>query len=126
MATSLQKSPLVRVALVVAGMLGLAVGLSIVFPRNPPHPQDAVADSRPRATKAQVLARLKDPDSAEFRDTHRGADTGTGVPLCGEVNAKNGFGGYVGYKRFIAWPEGDVDFEDHESSVFKVMWVSNC
>ena len=28
--------------------------------------------------------------------------------LCGEVNSKNAFGGYTGYKRFIASPNPDA------------------
>lgn len=44
-----------------------------------------------------VLAALKDPDSALFRNQHDGRRA-----LCGEVNARNGMGGYAGYSRFIA------------------------
>ena len=29
---------------------------------------------------------------------------GGGMALCGEVNAKNSFGGYLGFRRFIASP----------------------
>lgn len=48
-----------------------------------------------------IKARLKDPDSAEFRNV--GFYSGGPAPVaCGEVNAKNGFGGYTGYERFIA------------------------
>lgn len=46
-----------------------------------------------RVAKEFVSGVLKDPDSAEFRN-QRG--------FCGEVNSKNSFGGYVGFKRFIA------------------------
>jgi len=51
--------------------------------------------------KKKVAARLRDPSSAQFRgvQTHHNS----GLPIvCGEVNAKNGFGGYAGYERFIA------------------------
>lgn len=44
---------------------------------------------------------LKDPESADFRDVH--FYSGGGVPVaCGEVNAKNGFGGFTGFERFVA------------------------
>lgn len=51
-----------------------------------------------------VLAELKDPDSAVFRNERI---IGTWIPkqaiLCGEVNAKNTMGGYVGYKPFTSF-----------------------
>ena len=48
-----------------------------------------------------VLARLKDPGRAEFRNVH--FYSGSGAPIaCGEVNARNSFGGYTGFMRFIA------------------------
>ncbi len=49
-----------------------------------------------------VREKLRDPSSAQFRNVyfHRGV---TNTPTtCGEVNAKNGFGGYSGYERFIS------------------------
>lgn len=48
---------------------------------------------------APLLASLKDPESAQFRNEHYGSD---GEYLCGEVNSKNGMGGYVGFRRFIS------------------------
>lgn len=51
--------------------------------------------------KEAIKAKLKDPDSAQFRNVN--FFSGGGVPTaCGEVNAKNGFGGYSGFERFIA------------------------
>ena len=47
-----------------------------------------------------VLATLKDPDSALFRNQFVGRRA-----LCGEVNARNGMGGYAGYSRFIGGGE---------------------
>lgn len=48
------------------------------------------------AAKKAVLAKLKDPDSAQFRNI-RAADGW----VCGEVNAKNSYGGYTGYSGFV-------------------------
>lgn len=47
---------------------------------------------------AAVKMRLKDPYSARFRNVHIGKERHR--PVYGEVNAKNGFGGYVGYTWF--------------------------
>lgn len=52
--------------------------------------------------KAQesVRAQLKDAESAEFRNV--AIRNYKGAPLvCGEVNAKNSFGGYSGYQQFV-------------------------
>ncbi len=48
--------------------------------------------------EAKTLAAqdLKDPSSAQFREVHK-----TGGAICGEVNAKNSYGAYVGFKHFI-------------------------
>lgn len=48
-----------------------------------------------------VLAELSDPDSAKFRnEKFVGPWAFAHGNLCGEVNAKNRMGGYVGYKGF--------------------------
>lgn len=48
-----------------------------------------------------VRSKLRDPDSAEFRNVQFYSG-GPSPTTCGEVNAKNGFGGFSGYERFIA------------------------
>lgn len=47
---------------------------------------------------------LKDPDSAKFRAVSINRSGGAFV-VCGELNAKNSYGGYVGYERFAASAE---------------------
>lgn len=42
---------------------------------------------------------LRDPDSAKFRNGKL-----NGAYVCGEINATNGFGGYVGFRSFYATP----------------------
>lgn len=47
-----------------------------------------------------LLSDLKDPDSAKFRNVRmREADSAKFV--CGEINAKNSYGGYVGFTPFL-------------------------
>lgn len=57
-----------------------------------------------------VAAQLKDPGSAQFRNvkvTDKGA--------CGEVNGKNLFGAYVGFREFVYRKEnGRVEIFDPE------------
>lgn len=44
-----------------------------------------------------VRDRMKDPSAVQFRALHVGASGA----LCGEMNAKNSYGGYVGFKPFV-------------------------
>jgi hypothetical protein len=50
--------------------------------------------------KNAATRNLLDPESARFRDTYITADDNRGG-LCGEINSKNQFGAYSGYRRFI-------------------------
>lgn len=49
--------------------------------------------------RAGVIAALKDPGSATWR-----AEQLKGGVVCGEVNARNSMGGYVGFKRYVSTP----------------------
>jgi hypothetical protein len=55
---------------------------------------DATAIER---IKSRVKGTLKDPSSADFKDVR----ISTPGWVCGEINAKNGFGGYVGFRHFV-------------------------
>ena len=48
-----------------------------------------------------VVYGLKDPDSAKFRNV-RFVKYNNQIVVCGEVNAKNSYGGYVGFSEFIS------------------------
>lgn len=72
-----------------------------------------------------VKSVLKDPESADFRDVtvvHKG----TWTTVCGEVNAKNGFGGYTGYTEFVGSIEGVMIRSDENASRFVKRWNSRC
>ena len=53
----------------------------------------------------KVMLGLKDPASAQFRNV---ALNQARSALCGEVNAKEGVGGYVGFRPFVASDSGAV------------------
>lgn len=53
------------------------------------------------AAKVVVAHDFKDPESARFRAIEI-RDFQGGKLICGEVNAKNSYGGYVGYQKFLA------------------------
>jgi hypothetical protein len=87
----------------------------------------AYAESRP-ATKAQIelvreamQERLKDADSAKFRNVRFGSGDNKGT-ICGDVNAKNSFGAYGGFVSFMAAYISPDDYTDsatvkHKASV---------
>lgn len=62
-----------------------------------------------------ILAMMGDPDSAKFRSERYFGDwTGRNGILCGEVNAKNRMGGYVGYQWFKSTSERGQVEPDYE------------
>jgi hypothetical protein len=86
--------------------------------------RDREREVRDRAIAIEVDAEialknfLKDPESAQIRNQSG---------MCGEVNSKNSFGGYTGFKRFIASPTiVAIDGENIESSEFQTVWEKFC
>jgi hypothetical protein len=55
-----------------------------------------------QALRAAMEDRLKDADSAKFRNVRIGDEKDGSQVMCGEVNSKNSFGAYAGYTKFIA------------------------
>ncbi len=53
-------------------------------------------------TTDAVREKLRDPQSARFRSVVFHTYQGNSPIVCGEVSSKNGFGGFSGYRRFIA------------------------
>lgn len=49
----------------------------------------------------EITKRLKDPESAKFQEVFISRKSGEPI-VCGQVNGKNGFGGYSGFERFIS------------------------
>jgi hypothetical protein len=50
---------------------------------------------------------LKDGDSAKFGPFSASIDSSGHISVCGLVNAKNGFGGYIGYSPYLGGFTGD-------------------
>lgn len=73
--------------------------------------------------KKAVLHVLKDPDSAKFRDVRLKAYF-DGAVVCGQVNAKNSYGGYAGFKSFVAGIKG-ATLRDESSRYATVNAASN-
>ena len=73
--------------------------------------------------KQQVSYYFKDPSSTQFRGVVR-----SGGHICGEVNAKNGFGAYGGFHKFYVELGILVKIEGDNSELgFKQdFWDANC
>lgn len=54
------------------------------------------------ALKRGVISRLKDPESARFDEAFVASEDKDTIYVCGYVNAKNSYGGYVGARPFYA------------------------
>jgi hypothetical protein len=73
---------------------------------------------------------MKDPSSVMLRDTQLSHD---GKVVCGQVNARNSYGGYVGFNRFIYPLERAPSFvidkdddTDKQKSSFNKSWAELC
>lgn len=76
--------------------------------------------------KMKLANKFKDPDSVKYRSLF--VSISSFPTLCGEVNAKNSYGAYVGFRRFYAM---GIDLitrvEDTENGMpFGEMWRSAC
>jgi hypothetical protein len=78
--------------------------------------------------KEQLDAILKDPDSAKYKDVGAySAPMAKGsVTFCGRVNAKNSFGGYGGYERFISAPNVGAWLQSSPGIKFNSVWHDLC
>lgn len=76
--------------------------------------------------KAVVTKDFKDPEGARYRNLGVYRDTQGMQTLCGEVNAKNSYGAYVGYRSFYVL-ETNVTFrEDGDDSLFDALRPAYC
>jgi hypothetical protein len=81
--------------------------------------------------KRAVVDLLRDPMSALFRNSFVSRMTlfpsgQPGMVLCGEVNSKNGYGGYVGFSRFYSFGKEHVVIESPEQLTFAEKWHDYC
>jgi hypothetical protein len=67
----------------------------------------------------------KDPSSVKFRNDYAKTKNGHTV-ICGEINAKNGFGAYGGFQRFISNGNPDGTFYEENLKDFNQAWKKYC
>jgi hypothetical protein len=86
-------------------------------------PQEKLDEERKKLDiQVQNIVRqtLKDGDSAKFRNSWE---------FCGEVNAKNSFGAYTGFQRYIVTKEKiyfETEYVNAYPELFDSLWKSNC
>ena len=73
-----------------------------------------------------VKEKLRDPDSAKFKNVffHRGR--GNIPATCGYVNARNSFGGYTGFERFVSAGAPERTVLESEMADFWNIWSWMC
>ncbi len=69
------------------------------------------------AAETAVRKKLRDPESAMFSEVDVRLENGS---VCGRVNAKNGFGGYVGNEHF-AFFQGNAAVGSEDPSLLPLM-----
>jgi hypothetical protein len=87
-------------------------------------------DGRPSKYDGREVVKraLREPDSAQFRNDHLYVNPRGGFMVCGEVNSRNAFGGYTGFKRYIAGAEAFIDDSLNPIAMggFEIMWKEVC
>lgn len=63
------------------------------------------------SAKKEIERSIKDPAAVQYRNLKLAKHSNFGYTVCGELNAKNGFGAYVGFKRFIYQDVGSLRYE---------------
>lgn len=84
------------------------------------------ANNEARIAQAELAMkeRLKDPESVQWRDVYvsRFAE----AAVCGQVNARNSFGGYTGFKQFIVVSGLNLAFLEGEVDGWSKIWIEYC
>jgi hypothetical protein len=90
-------------------------------------PEGPEIDAFVMKAKENLVRDFKDPSSAQFRSLFL-AMSGAVPVLCGEVNGKNSYGAYVGFRQFYATSEAPTKQirEPGEDYSFTVMNSKMC
>jgi hypothetical protein len=89
-----------------AGDQGEETAQTIVDGRAAPPESPPPESLLQKTLLASFKERLKDPDSAQFKNIQEGKHSlncGAVDAICGEVNAKDGFGRYEGFSKFVIY-----------------------
>lgn len=98
--------------------IGLILGAIFVFFNVSSNPSKKIEE----AAVNIIRDRLNDPESAKFLNVVYRPELG----VCGEFNAKNKFGGYVGYKKFLVETPGMTLIEGPDLQEYQRDLLRNC
>lgn len=115
-------SPFVMFLAVLLAGAGL---IALVTPKT----ENVVQETKPLTAEDIMSARqvnaymtikssLKDPDSATI-NFYKGKP-------CGQVQAKNSFGAYTGFKRIVILKDINIEGQGMNSTQFEKMWKKHC
>lgn len=78
--------------------------------------------------KANLTRNFKDSSSAQWRNLFVSDSPKELLTLCGEVNSKNSYGAYVGFRRFFATEDAHLSqvADAKDSTVVDTMWQTLC
>jgi hypothetical protein len=117
-----------RIAVIVGGALLVS---ACAGPDRTPAPvvlsQVELTPTQVAALEGKVKEKLKDPYSAVFGKRVAGRNELGSVVVCGQVNAKNGFGGYTGMSPYMAAisSAGAISVEVVSSDAFSIRYVAD-
>lgn len=82
-----------------------------------------------KKSKEAAVYEFKDPSSVQWKNLFISEKYFTA--LCGELNAKNSYGGYIGFRRFFSVPSQEITMNDRQdnesiSSLFANQWNIYC
>lgn len=108
-------------------ILLLILGGYVIFASSPNTESKDERDNiaRIRIAKENIQKVLVDPQSAEFNHVYVKKDKSGKKIICGYVNAKNRFGGYTGYEKFISFG-GVVALQSQNINDFGATWDEYC
>lgn len=111
---------------IIGGMTVVGLAYFMLSRCSEPTSTETARSTYRAAAKELIKQRLRDPNSAEFTDM-RVIEARSGHPtiVCGHVNARNGYGGMAGRKRFVVGGtvalEGEVSASDMDQ-----LWARFC
>lgn len=111
---------------IIGGVLVAGLAYALISQCSEPSGDDRATSTYRAAAKELVKQRLRDPGSAEFTEM-RVIEARSGHPtiVCRTVNARYGYGGMAGRKRFVV--SGTVALESEVSaSDMDQLWARFC
>jgi hypothetical protein len=109
----------------------IAIGVVLYFVPNDYTDRKNTSEESKKAVwiysgKKAVREKLKDPQSAKFRNVYFNKRS-TGLSMtCGEVNSKNSFGAFTGFQKFISAGRSDTTFLQEQVDDFRTAWNKYC